>query len=243
MTAGRRYEEFGWHWERLYGQLLREGEAAHYRRLALRCGGPVAEPACGGGRLLAVLDDLAQPLYGWDLARPLLHIARRRVPRARLWQASLQAPALDRQVGLLALPLDALRLLRSTGEQRQFLAWAAARLLPGGLLAGDLTLPAAGLPAPLELPPVVQAGRSVTATVHWALEAEDLLEVTTFGSPGQVPVHCVDRYRQIDAGELQRLLRSSGWQLADWASDFAGTPYQSGAPRLVFTARPGGMPR
>lgn len=178
-----RYERFGWHYDAVAADRYRPGEARFYAELARTAHGLVLEPACGSGRILSLAWRAGQAVVGTDASQTMLDRAAARFrqlaaqPNApeqpvRLLRQPLQELALAEGFGLILLPLEAFRLLRSQAEQESFLVAAAAHLVPHGRLALDLTLPEAALPRRTSLGPLNGPdGRAVSATVRWRQEA------------------------------------------------------------------------
>lgn len=243
-TAGRvcRYEQFAWHYDQLTAGLYRPGEAAFYSRLA--GAGPVFEPACGAGRMLAVAQAAGSEVWGTDRSQAMLGLAAARLapaPAHHLRQADVAELVDGPGFGLVMLPLEAFRLLPDGPAQRRFLAGVRRILKPGGRLALDVTLPEAIFPAQLQAETVTGPdGAVVTATTRWVRRDGQTIERTAFEirEAGARPrqVCCDDAFRDISAPELEALLAATGWRPVVWDSDFRGTPYRPGAAQLVVVA-------
>jgi len=86
-TTLKRYELFGWDYER--HNPLSEEEIAWYKRFALQTGGPVLELACGTGRLLVALAKAGYEIEGIDLSTAMLGMTKERIsqlpPRVQRW--------------------------------------------------------------------------------------------------------------------------------------------------------------
>lgn len=238
---GDRYGAFAWHYDALTATSFRPGERDFYLALARPGGGPVCEPACGAGRLLAPLCEAGVEVWGTDRSAAMLDLARRRLTatggRFRLYEQSIQGLDLPASFQAILLPLDAFRLLRTDLEQRQFLARAAEHLLPGGYLALDLTLREATLPEVVRLPALDGPDGEVTAESRWLDRGEELVEETTFRAAGAAPRVCRDIYRWVRPEDLRARLLATGWRIEVWAGDHQGTGYQSGDGMLVAVAR------
>jgi len=76
-TTLKRYEIFGWDYER--HNPLSEKEIAWYKRFALQTGGPVLELACGTGRLLVDLAKAGYEMEGIDLSPAMLRMTKERI--------------------------------------------------------------------------------------------------------------------------------------------------------------------
>ena len=124
-----------------------EDDIPFYRELARRCGGPILEPMCGTGRLLAPLAQAGYRLAGVDISP-----ARRARARARLAERGLlgQVELLEADIrqtapaGLFALAIVALNSfmhLATVDDQLTALGRVRAALRPDGLLVLDLFNP------------------------------------------------------------------------------------------------------
>ncbi len=248
-----RYERYGWHYDALTAGQFRPGEAEFYRHWAQRGAGPVCEPACGAARVLAALYRSGLECWGADPSPAMLALAEHRLaeqaapprtPAVRLVRQAVQDFAFETAFGLVMLPLEAFRLLRTPAEQRAFLTMVRRHLRPGGALALDVTLPEATLPsfAGPFLAHHEQLG-TVSATARWRRTAELTVEETLFetrGPDGQVFREVVsDAYRVVTAAELDELLVATGWRAVLRWADHTGTPYRPGEGRLVCVAKPG----
>jgi len=249
-----RYERYGWYYDALTAGQFRPGEAEFYLHWARQSGGPVCEPACGAGRVLSVLYQAGLECWGADASAAMLALAERRLneqtapphtPSVRLLRQTIQGFAFTTAFGLVMLPLEAFRLLRTPAEQRAFLTAARNHLRPGGALALDVTLPEAELPnfAGPFLACHDELG-TVSATARWRRTADQTIEETLFetrGADGQVAREVVsDAYRVVTPAALEELFAATGWHaILRWA-DHTGTPYRPGEGRLVCVAVPNG---
>jgi hypothetical protein len=253
-----RYQRYGWHYDLLTGERYRPGEDIFYAALARTYGGPALEPACGAARVLVTIYRQGIEVWGTDAAPAMLDLGHRRLSAARLAEPGLRdVPftllhmplahfSFDRRFGLVLLPLDSFRLLRSDHEQSGFLAAARQHLLPRGRLALDVTLPQP------ELPPVVAGaalprpgGGTVRAITRWLQEGDDMIEETVLELTGSVGCSVVretfrDPYRIVTADDLIALLGDCGWNVEQTWADHEHSPYRPGAERLVLVAAPEG---
>lgn len=238
-----RWTRFAWYWDRLYGDRTRPGELDFYGGLA-RSGGRLVEPACGSGRLIVPLAAAKITVWGADSSPTMVALARQRLDRAgldgelmRQDLAAFDSPP----AAVIALPLDAFRLLLTVRAQRLFLARAGARLAPGGVLALDLTLPHADLPPEQVEPALADAASVVSAVTRWRVQPRCTIEETWFtvahGDGRTERVRCREAYRNVGAAELEARLSEAGLTTVERWADFDGRPCSPDSPRLVLTAR------
>lgn len=248
-SDGPAYRRFAWHYDLTTRDLSRPGEIEFYRALAAESAGPVLEPACGAGRVLARLTEAGRQLWGTDSSPEMLELCAANLARAgaaaELRCQPLNALDLAMEFGLILLPLDAFRLLGSRSEQLGFLAAAALLLRPDGRLALDLTLPHAVLPEPSWGPALpAPGGGTVRSRPSWQTVGSDQIEETWFEvtepEGAQSVVVSRDRFRLVTASDLAELLGSTGWRIERWQADFHGTPMSHDSIRLVVVAAPGG---
>jgi len=248
IAAGpRRYDQFAWHYDQLTANLYRPGEATFYGRLARQSAGPVLEPACGAGRMLAIAQAAGCAVWGTDLSQPMLDLAAARLgggPEVHLACRDLRELA-DGPFALVMLPLEAFRLLPDPASQIHFLTALRSRLRPDGRLALDLTLPEAVFPEQVDARLLTGPnGAMVSSTTSWVRTGGCTVERTEFAvrRRGSRPskVQCEDAFRDISADELRALLTDAGWRIMTWDSDFRGTSYRPGDAQLVVVAEAGG---
>jgi len=243
-AEGRGHRSYAWFYDALTGDSFRPGEEDFYRAVALRSGGPVLEPACGTGRVLAVAYAAGVAVNGQDAEAAMLDLARRRLDALRQTQPALAQVPCELRAGRISelhaasgqgailLPLDGFRLLLAPDEQRAFLAAARRLLRPGGLLALDLTL-GVGPRGDLRTKPVVgpDGGTTVarfTRRHHRGLMYERGTYWTRWpDQPTRTEVSW-DRYRIVEADELADLLAAAGFRVHSVSSDFLGTPWVEG---------------
>src|SRR6185295_5969342 len=124
-----------------------EDDIPFYRELARRCGGPILEPMCGSGRLLAPLARAGYRLAGVDVAPALLALARSRLAssgllgQAELLEADIRYAAPAGPFSLTIVALNSFMHLATTADQLAALGQIHAALRPDGLLALELFNP------------------------------------------------------------------------------------------------------
>jgi SAM-dependent methyltransferase len=123
------------------------GDAAWYRRLARRTGGPVLEGACGTGRVAWEIAKAGIEVVGFDLSPPMLRAAEAKrasmPPRARgkatFVRGDLRTFDLGRRRFPLAIvPFRSFQCLLTPEDQRACLLRFRRHLRPGGRLVLDL---------------------------------------------------------------------------------------------------------
>jgi SAM-dependent methyltransferase len=124
-----------------------EDDIPFYRELARRSGGPILEPMCGSGRLLAPLARAGYRLAGVDVSVMLLALARTRLTNAgllgqvELLEADIRQIAPAGPFGLAIVALNSFMHLSSAADQLAALDHIHTALQPDGLLALDLFNP------------------------------------------------------------------------------------------------------
>jgi len=118
--------------------------------LARRTGGPVLEVGCGTGRVLIPLAESGADVVGIDVSPAMLAIARDKLiaagvdGRVELIRADALSLRLGRRFPLALVALNSFGHFSEPGEPERALDRLSEHLLPGGLLALDLTNPVPG---------------------------------------------------------------------------------------------------
>jgi SAM-dependent methyltransferase len=118
-----------------------------YRELARRSGGPILEPMCGSGRLLAPLAEAGYRLAGVDISPALLARARAKLAavgllgQVELLEADIRQSAPAGPFALAIVALNSFMHLASANDQLAALGQIHAALRPDGLLVLDLFNP------------------------------------------------------------------------------------------------------
>jgi SAM-dependent methyltransferase len=238
---GLSWRAYGWYYDALAGDGGRPGELHFYTRQARLGGGPVLEPACGAGRVLAAVRAAGLEVWGTDAEPAMLALAARRLPGAPLICQTLTALDLSQTFGTVLLTLDAVRLTADAGELTALLTAVRRHLRPGGRLALDLELPTAPLLDSGWLAPVPHpAGGHTSARARRRLDGGFLLEETCYRTTrtdgSTLEEWSVEHYRLLTAAELADALAAAGFgEVACW-SDFEGRPPQPGTTLLVLAA-------
>jgi SAM-dependent methyltransferase len=139
------FDSFARYYDADFGAV--EDDIPFYRELARRCGGPILEPMCGSGRLLAPLARVGYRLAGVDVSAALLALARTRLTSAGLLgqvdllEADIRQIAPEGPFGLAIVALNSFMHLPSATDQLAALGRIHAALRPDGLLALDLFNP------------------------------------------------------------------------------------------------------
>jgi len=138
MTDIKRYERFGWDYDR-YNPFEPKACAWYLDHLA-RSGGPVLELACGGGKLLEPIARAGHEVTGLDLSRTMLRFARRRIDalppdvaaRITVVRTDMAAFDLDRTFAAVILADNSFRELPTREQLRDCLSCIRRHLDPGG---------------------------------------------------------------------------------------------------------------
>lgn len=139
------FDAFARYYDADYGAV--EDDIAFYRELARRSGGPILEPMCGSGRLLAPLARAGYRLTGVDVSPALLARARARLAeggllgQVELLEADIRQDAPAGPFALAIVALNSFMHLATVGDQLAALGRIHAALRPDGLLALDLFNP------------------------------------------------------------------------------------------------------
>jgi SAM-dependent methyltransferase len=139
------FDAFARYYDADYGAV--EDDIPFYRELARRCGGPILEPMCGSGRLLAPLAQAGYRLAGVDISPALLARARARLAeggllgQVELLEADIRQAAPAGPFALAIVALNSFMHLATADDQLAALGRIHAALRPDGLLALDLFNP------------------------------------------------------------------------------------------------------
>src|SRR5262245_47188053 len=139
------FDAFARYYDADYGAV--EDDIPFYRELARRCGGPILEPMCGSGRLLAPLARAGYRLTGVDISPALLARARTKLAeggllgQVELLEADIRQAAPDGPFALAIVALNSFMHLATADDQLAALSRIHAALRPDGLLALDLFNP------------------------------------------------------------------------------------------------------
>ncbi|MBM4416132.1 MAG: class I SAM-dependent methyltransferase [Chloroflexi bacterium] len=229
-----------------------EEDIALYRELAERQGGAVLELGCGTGRVAIPLAAAGLEVTGVDASPRMLAVAQERAQaagaRVRLLQGDMRALQLRRRFATVLVPFGGLQHLDNVDDIVATLASAEAHLVRGGLVAVDVEAP-----QPEDLAPGPQP-----LVAHWTRTWGDALVtklVAVEGRPAlglrEVAFHYdvqsargpLRRWthqftlRVITPGELQLAARLARLELVALYGDYALTPLDDGAGRIVALFR------
>jgi len=147
-----RYEQTDWYDLPLYYDIVYDEdtslEAAFLETLCAWYVGSgarrVLEPACGTGRLMAALADRGFDVAGFDVSRPMLEFAHRRLTEAgldgRVEHARLESFEMSERFDFAHCLVSSFKYLLSEADARAHLQRMAAALKPGGVYALGLHL-------------------------------------------------------------------------------------------------------
>lgn len=227
------------------------------RLQADRVRGPVLEPGCGTGRVVAPLAVAGFRVSGFDTSEAMLRRARRRraalAPDARLRLRFSRQDMVDfdyrHSFRAVILAFSTFNLLADAASRRSCLGRIADHLEPGGLLLADLFNPgAAAASAPrrrsteFRLPP---NGHIVEKLVE---EADDENGVATtvrytYQERRWIDDAPVDRLQvefrlaRVGRAELEPALYAAGFDVESVVGDYSGRPFGERSPRMIVQAR------
>ncbi len=219
-----------------------------YRELAERQGGAVLELGCGTGRVAIPLAAGGHDVVGVDASAAMLAVARARAQaagvRLRLMQGDMRELRLRRRFATVLVPFGGLQHLDSVDDIVAALATAGAHLVRGGLVVVDVEAPQPDDFAPGPQPLVAhwtRAWRGALVTKLVAVEGRPALGLreVAFHYDVQLPDGPLRRWthqftlRVITPGELQLAARLAGLAVVATYGDYALTPLDDGADRLV----------
>ena len=145
MTYARGEEAIARMYEGDYGVFRRVEDVRFYVEEAERRGGPVAEFACGTGRVLCPTAGTGVEITGIDVSPAMLAQARANLAaeglRAELVEGDMRTVDLDRTFRLVTLPFRPLQHLVETEDQLAALSNLRRHLEPGGTLILDVFQP------------------------------------------------------------------------------------------------------
>jgi SAM-dependent methyltransferase len=184
----------------------RSQEARTYLRVAAsRRGRPprsAAELACGTGPLARLWSADGLEVYGMDRSVPAIararELSREIVPPGHWVLGDLRSFRLPRRVEMAVVPLDSLGYLVEEEDFLRFFRAARRCLVPGGVLAIDLTLHSEGAP-----PLPIRNSWKVSLRPRGILKVSWRSQGKSWGSPprrwevGRVAVHVPGRPNQI----------------------------------------------
>lgn len=233
----------------------RRREAATYLQIATtllrRAPRSVVELGCGTGTLARLWADQGLQVFGLDrspsaLARARL-LGRSKISPDHWVLGDLADPRLPRRVDLAVVPLDGLGYVVEGAALGSFFDGAAGLLVPGGVLAVDLTLhPARGPPLPVRSSWKVELLPRGELRVRWASRGpvwgdpprrweEAVVTLRLGGEPAQTFWEAAP-HAVLSAERLARLAREAGGFGA--MRVYSDAAHRESSRRLRRSARP-----
>ncbi len=231
-----------------------------YEALAAQTGGPVLDVGCGTGRVLLHLAGAGLDVVGVDHSEAMLACARDKLKgmaglraRVTLVAGDVLTAELPGPFGLVLLPYNGFMHFTRQANQLAALRRLRAVVKDGGRLALDLpnagdafaTQDDSALVLERMFPNPAGAGLVMQQSVSELDRAGQLLYVTwiydVVGKNGTVQrtvAPLVVRY--VFAGEMDLLLKATGWEREAIYGDYEGGPFEDGSPRMIVVARPAG---
>ena len=132
------YEIFGRFYDAVMGD---RAESAKQVSELLRVSKPsarkVLELGCGTGSILKHLQD-SYEVSGLDLSNKMLSIARKKVPRAKLWHQDMVDFQIDEQFDTVLCVFDSINHVRRFSDWKRVFARVRQHLSPGGCFIFDI---------------------------------------------------------------------------------------------------------
>jgi len=132
------YERFGKFYDAVMGDRL---SAAEQVREFIRAAKPdakkVLELGCGTGSILKFLQGDYE-VYGLDISEKMLSIARKKVPRAKLFRQDMVNFRIDDRFDVVLCVFDSINHLRRFSHWKKVFARVRRQLLPGGCFIFDI---------------------------------------------------------------------------------------------------------
>src|SRR5215469_10589080 len=132
------YEHFGEFYDAVMGD--RRTAAAQVMAL-IRAAKPgaknVLELGCGTGSILKCLQE-AYEVSGLDISRKMLSLARRKVPRSKLFRQDMVDFRIDGQFDVIVCVFDSINHVRRFSDWEKVFAAARRHLVPGGCFIFDI---------------------------------------------------------------------------------------------------------
>jgi ubiquinone/menaquinone biosynthesis C-methylase UbiE len=234
------------------------GDAAFYRSVAERTGGPILELACGTGRIVFFLAEAGFDVIGLDRSSAMLNVARTKLAhldsaiagRIGFVEGDMANFQLDRQFALVVIAFRSFQALLTPDLQRACLQRAHAHLQPGGLLVLDLFDPLLDRCTPDAPPMAIQRPATLLANGH----AVKITILERRNDPLTQTFHERWRFAETDADgrevrveeeglalrwtyryELRHLLELTGFSLEEEYSDFDRSPPAYGGEIIAVT--------
>lgn len=226
------YEQHAEQYDRLDPGLA--GDVAFYVSLARAVMPPVLEVGCGTGRVTIAVARAGVPVVGLDRSDAMLAVARRRggaLPAIRWIRGDVREFVWPERFGLAFIPHRTFQHLLTPADQRAALARLHHHLVPGGLLALNITNPSiAALAAAWARR--TGAETRISRSGDQAAPAEPEQVAPRFTEPYRTL-----RLRQIAPAEMRRLLVESGFAVEAQLGWFDGRPFAPDSPEQVWVAR------
>lgn len=239
------------------------GDAAWYRRLARRTGGPVLEGACGTGRVAWEIARAGIEVVGFDSSPSMLRAAAAKgasmppgaARRATFVRGDLRDFTIGRTFPLAIVPFRAFQCLLTPGDQRASLLRFRRHLRPGGRLVLDLFDPAYEYLTPsmprrfaerVSVPHPVRGTRVSVEIRRLALDpvGQVMRDLWTFRE--ETPAGRTVRVeREVLAlrwsfrWEMRHLFELTGFEVEAEHSDFRGSPPAYGGEQVWVLRRTG----
>ncbi len=220
---------------------------------AKRTGDPILECACGTGRVLIPLARASFHVVGIDISDEMLASAKANIEkespeiqsRIRLVNSDMRNFKLVERFSLCLIPVASLIQLQTAEEQTQTLQTIRNHLRQGGCLILDSFNPDLTRPqGVLRLERLRNLGKETL--MQFTVQYFDVSKQHTYGwviydfikHDGSVKRQFISfRYRYFFAGEMQQMLRQTGYDIERVFGDFKKATFQAQSPRIIIVAK------
>jgi SAM-dependent methyltransferase len=204
--------------------------AAHVRGREINA---VLDLGCGSGRHSKALCERWWTV-GLDLSAALLRVARREVPDAPYVRADMrELPFADESFDLVVNLFTSFGYFEDDRENARILNCVGTAIRPGGTLvidflnASEVRRNLVPYDERVENGITIEQSRTITPDNRFV---EKTIRLRERGR------EYVERVRLLSAGDLQRMLKAAGFEVAHCFGDYVGAPWSEDSPRTILFA-------
>ena len=197
----------------------------------------VLDLCCGDGRHLVHLNHFAGTLTGLDYSPPLLRIAQKRTPSARLVRADMRAIPFRGTFDAVVSFFTSFGYFECADDNERVVREAANALIPGGRFFIDY-VNAAYVTHTLMPESERSAGGYQIRERRWITQAPWRVHKTTqVTCEGRIVEESVESVQLYTPDEFVALLEAGGLRVERLAGNFSGVPVCDTEPRLIAIGR------